>query len=409
MVCHGSPIQVCPPEITLTKKAKTMLRLGVLIGLLFGSAICAQGVSVDGYEFEWDISIPCTSVKNQAKTNTCWCFSTNSFLEAELVRCGKGMVDLSEMFVVRNSYPLKADRFVRLHGNGRFAGGGLFGDVLHVLRNYGAVPESVYSGRKNNSDPHNHEEMDAVLHAVLKTIVERKPPHNPAWHGAVHGILDAYLGAVPSEFSYEEQQYTPKSFADHLGLDPDDYIQFTSYSHHPYYREFALEVPDNWAGNRYWNVPLDELLVIMRQALQDGYSVAWDGDISERVCDRRRGIAVWPAISWDDMTTAQRMDLFRSPQVEARITPEYRQRRFDAHSSTDDHLMHIIGMSHDRTGAPYFVVKDSYGSRSGDEGFVHMSEAYMRCQTVAILVHKKGVPRETAVRIGLISEPALQP
>ncbi len=370
---------------------------------LFNVGLAQDGSSAnDGYGFVRDQMIPCTSVKNQADTSTCWCFSTNSFLEAELIRMGKGHFDLSEMFVVRNTYPLKADRYVRLQGKGQFGGGGLFANVLDVFREYGAVPESVYSGKANVNKPHSQFEMDAVLKGMMDTIVERKPPYNAAWKEALGGVLDAYLGKLPSDFEYNGVTHTPKSFADSLGIQVDDYVTLTSYTHHPFYRDITLEIPDNWAGNRYWNVPLDELLAVIRHAVESGYSVAWDGDISEKVCNRMRGIAVWPSIAWAKMSGDQRYDLFNYPGKEATITPEYRQKRFDAQISTDDHLMHIVGASHDRNGGRYFVVKDSYGTNNPAEGMINMSEAYLRCQTVAILVHKDGLPRSTAERLGMV-------
>ncbi|MEM7315112.1 MAG: C1 family peptidase [Planctomycetota bacterium] len=385
------------------------------IGLVLLLATCQISAGQDepppesaetGYGFVNDELLSATSVKNQAKTNTCWCFSTNSFLEAELIRMGKAEVDLSEMFVVRNVYPLKADRFVRLHGNGRFAGGGLFANVMHVFRDYGAVPESVYPGRADDRVAHNHYEMDAVLKGMLDTLIKRDPPHNPAWKTAFAGVLDAYLGKVPDEFEFEGQTYTARSFADSLGIRPDDYFQFTSYLHHPFYREVVLEVPDNWAGDRYWNVPIDELMRMTRQAVESGYSVAWDGDVSEKVCNLRKGIAVWPAKGWSKMTAKERTQLFEKPGTEVMVSPEYRQRRFDEQTSTDDHLMHIVGLSHDRKGSRYFVVKDSYGERNPFKGVAHMSEAYMRCQTVAILLHRDAIPPEIAEKIGLVSKTA---
>jgi len=349
--------------------------------------------------------VSCTSVKNQADTSTCWCFATNSFLEAELLRKGKGEIDLSEMFVVRHIYPMKADAYVRRHGAARIAGGGLTNNVIRVLRQHGAAPEAAYPGKVNDL-PHNQDELDRLIKAMLDAVVKSKKV-NPAWRVAVDGTLDAYLGELPEQVEFDGQQFTPIEFAKHLELDPDDYVQLTSYTHKPFFREIVLEIPDNWAGDRYWNVPIDDLMTIMSQSIEKGFSVAWGGDISERSCKRTRGIAILPAKSWWKKTTKERERLCKSPESELEVTQEIRQKQFDDFRSTDDHLMHLVGLSHDCNGTRYFVVKDSYGTLNHDnEGLINMSQSYMRAKTVAILVHKDVLPRPLAEKLGIAQQVA---
>jgi bleomycin hydrolase len=352
-----------------------------------------------GFGFVRDTMLPCTVIKNQARTNTCWCFATNSFLEAELLRLGKGDVNLSEMFIVRHIYPMKAERYVRRQGKSQFAGGGLTNNVIRVWRDYGAVPERVYPGTTDDR-LHDQYELDRVLKAMLDAVISSKKV-NPAWRQAVTGTLDAYLGTLPKEFEYEGTRYTPKQFAEYLGLDADDYVQITSFTHHPFYREIELELPDNWAGDRYWNVPLGDLMETMKNSIAKGYTFVWDGDISERSCKRSDGVAILPAKDWQDKTEEERKRLCKEPESELEVTQALRQQQFDSFRSTDDHLMHVVGTAHDRLGTLYFVVKDSYGSRDhGHDGLVYMSEPYFRSKTIAILVQTDVVPANLAKRQG---------
>ena len=218
----------------------------------------------DRFEIRPDKDIKTTPVKNQAHTNTCWSFSTISFVETELLRVGKEPLNLSEMFVVRKTYPRMAERYIRLHGNMSFSAASLSGDVLHVIRKHGIMPESAYSGKREGQSQYDNEEMDAVLKASLDAITAGKRRKlSKVWPKAIDGVLDAYLGPIPEHFSFNGKSYTPKSFADELGFAPDDYIQLTSYLHHPFYTTFSLEVPDNWSLNKYLNVPLDEFMSVI--------------------------------------------------------------------------------------------------------------------------------------------------
>ena len=388
--------------------------------LLFLSLVLSRGLSAladdpqtqetdkdkPGFVFTPEISVPCTSVKNQAKTSTCWSFASASFIESELMRMGKGEHDLSEMFAVRYTYPQKAQRFVRMHGKTTLGPGSLAADALRVYRDYGAVPEAVYDGKYAGQSRHNHAEMDEVILAMLKAVVaNRGESLNPAWPAALEGVLDAYLGQVPASFNYEGRTFSPREFADRLGFRPEDYVEFTSYLHHPFYQQVNLEIPDNWAGNRFWNVPLEQLMDIISGALQRGYTVAWDGDVSEKSFKHKRGVAILPAKDWYQRTSDEQDDICKQPEPELDVTQQIRQQQFDNYASTDDHLMHLTGTARDQNGTLYFVVKNSWGTKDSEQnGFVHLSEAYVRAKTIAILVHRDVVPRQLATRLGLRRE-----
>ncbi|MCA8948866.1 MAG: aminopeptidase [Planctomycetes bacterium] len=373
-----------------------MLRSGSVV-----LSTCVSLCSAQGFVFTPVETIAATPVRDQARTGTCWSFATTSFLESELLRLGKGRFDLAEMFVVRQAYPRKADRYVRLHGEATLGPGGLAPDVLTVFRDYGAVPESVYGGRLPEQTKHDHGELDAVLKGMLDAVVQRGALTS-GWRDAVAGVLDAYLGAVPATFDYEGVEYTPRSFADSLGIDPAAYLCLTSYTHHPFGQQVPIDVPDNWAGNTAWNVPLDDLMAVLEHALANGFTVAWDGDVSERSCKGREGIAVLPQKAWGDRTEAERATFASEPEPEIEVTQAVRQRQFDTYETTDDHLMHLVGMAKDQNGTLYFTAKNSSGTlRSQSAGMIQLSTAYTRAKTISILLHRDGVPAAVLARLGL--------
>lgn len=354
------------------------------------------------YLFTITNEIASTPVKNQSRTGTCWSFSTVSFMEAELLRMGKGNFDLSEMFVVRNIYPEKAGLYVRMQGNARFSEGGTFHDVNNVFKKYGMVPESVYNGNMNEETGHNHGEMDRVLLSFLDGLIKVKGGAlSDKWKSAFGGILDAYLGEVPESFEYEGKTYTPKTFAASLNLNPDDFVELSSFTHHPYYKKFTLEIPDNWDWNQVYNVPLDELISEMNHALGNGFSVAWDADVSEKYFSHGNGVAVVPEKNWYAMSSQERSQLFQEPGKEKTITPENRQIGFDNYTTTDDHLMHIVGTAQDQNKTPYYLVKNSWGTSNQCGGYVYVSEAYAREKTIHVMVHKDGLSKEMRKKLGL--------
>ena len=348
-----------------------------------------------GFEFTIVTQLDASSVKNQAKTGTCWSFATNSFLESELLRRGRGSVDLSEMFVVRHIYPQKALNYVQRHGKAVFGPGSLSGDLLRTLAERGAVPESIYDGKFIGQSKHNHEEMDAVLAAMLDAVIANKSKRlSPAWRDAVEGVLDAYVGQIPESFEYKGKTYTPKTFAESLGIKTSDYVELTSFTHHPSGSTFALEIPDNWAHNQYRNVSLNELMGTLDNALAKGYTVAWDGDVSEKEFSRKEGIAILPLVDWDDKTEDEQKETCKKPEPEKEVTQAMRQEYFDNYTTTDDHLMHITGVANDQNGKRYYITKNSWGTKDrGHEGYVYMSEAYVRAKTIAILLHSDGLPK----------------
>lgn len=354
-----------------------------------------------GFKFKVQKEIGATPVKHQSRTGTCWAFATNSFIESELLRMGKGQHDISEMFAVRMVYPQKIRNYVRLHGKTQLGPGSLAGDLMRVVGEHGMVPESVYTGRYAGQSRHDHQEMDALLKAGLDAVIGNKSGRlSKAWPQAFDGILDAYLGKAPENFYYRSKTYTPRSFADELGMRPQDYLEFTSYTHHPFYREFILKVPDNWALNRYHNLPLDELMKVVDTALEKGFTLAWDGDVSEHSFHRDREIAILPKKDWDDRTKEEKADICKNPEPELQVTQKVRQEHYDNYTSGDDHLMHVTGTAVDQNGTKYYIVKNSWGTlEKGNKGSIYMSESYFRSKVVSILVHKDAVPQAIAAKL----------
>jgi bleomycin hydrolase len=322
-----------------------------------------------------------TSVKNQQRTGTCWCFSTISFLESELLRTHKGEFDLSEMYIIRNVYPEKARYYVQLHGNGNFTEGGQAHDVIEAMNKVGLVPESEYPGNQYAPGKHNHSEMAAAMKGMLDGIVTKREELTPVWNKGIHALLDVYLGENIASFPYNGTFYSPRSFAmNKLGLNANDYVEIASYSHHPYYSTFSLEVPDNWSHSQYYNVPIDDMAEIMQSVIIKGYTLVWDGDVSEKGFNHKKGVA---EIS-DEETPSQ----------------ENRQIMFNSWRSTDDHLMHIVGIAENGDGKKYFITKNSWAEDSNHfGGYLYMSEDYIRLHTVAIMVNRNSIPKNIATKL----------
>ncbi len=336
------------------------------------------------YEFTIEHNVACTDVKSQDRTGTCWSFATASFIESELIRREKGEHNLSEMFIVKNIYRDKAQNFVLRKGKANFSQGALAHDFIRSAHRYGMVPEEVFSGRENDSEKHDHGEMEGVMLGFLEAVVKR-PKLSDKWRVASDKILDTYLGESPTRFTYRDRSYDAKEFAKSLEFRGQDYLSITSYQHHPFYEDFVLEIPDNFSNGSFHNLPIDDLVEIIDNAIQNGYSVAWDGDVSEKGFSSSRGIAVLPK-------DPSRRDLFTHPGEELEADQEMRQENFMSYNTTDDHLMHLVGISRDEAGNKYYVIKNSWGEVGPYEGFLHMSEAYVRAKTVAIIVHKEAMP-----------------
>lgn len=371
-------------------------------GLLSGQEIIRNHPQ-GGYLFTIEKQYSATPVKNQARTGTCWSFSTVSFFESELIRMGKGEYDLSEMYVVRNIYDQKARLYARMHGKSNFGPGGTFHDVINTLRSKGMVPEDVYNGRPDGQPHHNHNEMDEMLAGIMNSVVTEDQEKLPAnWQKVFAATLDIYLGAPPETFEYKGKSWTPQSFAASLELNPDDYIEITSFTHHPWYEKFILEIPDNWDWHSMYNLPLDEMMEVVEYALDNGFTIGWDTDVTEATFSHRNGVAIIPDDSETSLSGQGRFPVFDEPGQEKTITSEIRQQAFDDYSTTDDHLMHIAGTARDQNGTKYYMVKNSWGEASNQcGGYLFASDAYLRMKTIHILVHKDGIPKTIRKKLGL--------
>lgn len=382
----------------------------------FISLLLAMSVSAQTYDFTVTDSVAVTPVKNQASSGTCWCFATASFLESELLRKGKGEHDLSEMFIVRQKLLNQLnDNYLR-RGRGNIGQGSLSHTFLNAYNQVGIVPEEVYSGINYDSPRHNHGEMMAMLEAVAGVALKAKK-RSPQYDAMVKSVLDTYLGPLPETFTYRGKTYTPKSFAESLGINTSDYVELTSFTHHPYYESFELEVPDNWEHARQYNLPLDELMDVIDGALRSGYSVCWDGDVSERGFRFANGVAINPDIRdlsrysaadsavFAPLTEAQRLDsvmTFSRPYLEIVVTPEVRQEGFESFVTTDDHLMHLTGLAKDQNGTKYYITKNSWGTdRNGFGGYLNMSESFVRAKTIYVMLHKDALPVALRKRLGI--------
>ena len=354
------------------------------------------------YQFTIDKKLDVTPVKNQNKSGTCWSFSTSSFLESEVIRMGKPPVDLSMMWVVRNMYYEKAWNYFRRQGKAQFGEGGEPHDVINCVRKYGIVPKSVYTGENSNVDGKPvHAEMDAVLASFMKTIAER-PTVTKNWSVALNGILDAYLGKKVDTFTYEGKKYTPLEYAKSLGINPDDYVELTSFTHHPFYKPFVIEISDNWDNGIVYNVHLDDMQAIADNALKTGYTIEWASDVSEKYFSFKKSIALVPQ-GVDTMTDVSLQNALIEPGNEKIISQEMRQEAFDNLNTTDDHGMHIVGLAHDQNNHPYYLVKNSWGTDGNSlKGYFYCSVPYFRYKTTGIMVHKNAIPDAIAAKLGIV-------
>jgi bleomycin hydrolase len=368
-----------------------------LIFVLLGTLAFGQET---GYVFTMKKDLPCTPVKNQNATSTCWCFSGISMLESELLRIGKKPYDLSEMYIVRHTYEKKAQMYARMHGSSTFAGGGEYGDVLNGWREVGLVPDAAYPGLNYGEIKHNHSEMDGALKGYMDAVIKGSKL-TTAWFAGINGILDAYLGKNPESFTYEGKTYTPASFTKELGLNPDDYVLLTSFTHHPFYKQCVLELPDNWAAGSLYNLPLDEFIQIIDNSVNNGYTVAWASDMSDKGFSMKQGVAIIPEKNWNEMTEDELSKVFNGPHPEKVITQEMRQKEFDNYTTTDDHGMHIVGLATDQAGNTFYKVKNSWGVMGKYDGFIYVSKPFVMLRTTNIMVNKNAIPAAIAKKLGI--------
>ncbi|UCH15893.1 MAG: aminopeptidase [Bacteroidales bacterium] len=341
----------------------------------------AQNTEYEGYKLAPLKVLEATRVKNQYNSSTCWSFSVISMLESELLRLNKGNHDLSEMFIIRHTYPAKAEKYVRMHGHINFSGGGAPNDVIDVIKKFGIVPEKTYPTIDENLI---YCQMDSLLKEYIHNVVSGSNKRlNAVWYNDYNKILDTYLGELPDTFDYDSITFTPLDFAEQLGLNMDDYILITSYTHHPFYSKFILEVPDNWSWGKAYNVPLDELVEIIDSAVFNDYTVVWSADISEKGFSFANGLAIMPE------------------GVEKPITQEMRQDGFDNYTTTDDHGLHITGIAEDQNNTKYYYVKNSWGTSNIYNGYMYVSEAYVRYKTMSIMLNKNAVPEKIAEKLKL--------
>ena len=382
--------------------------------LLIAGSAYAQPSAKKGPEYKFTTvkENPVTSIKNQYRSGTCWCYSALSFIESEILRTKNQEVDLSEMFVVGKSYHDRAVKYVRLDGHLNFAAGSSFGDVLHVIKDYGIVPQDVYSGFNYGTEMPEQNELDAALKGYVDAI--RRNPNKKlttAWVNGLDGILDAYLGEVPQTFTVNGAEYTPESYRDFLGINYDDYVNITSFTHHPFYEPFIIEVCDNWRWDSAYNLPMDEMMEVMYNAINKGYTIAWGSDVSENGFTRD-GLAVMPVEKkkaaagsdqerWVGKAAEQAEEAKAEIPEEMTITQEMRQEGYDRKTTTDDHGMHIYGMAKDQNGNDYFMVKNSWGETGKYKGVWYASDAFVRYKTLNIVVHKDALPKHIAKKLGI--------
>ncbi len=375
---------------------KKMLTLLVaLCGTMAAWAQAPEAKAAEGYQFTDVKVIETTPVKNQNRSGTCWCYSTMTFLEAEILRAGGEAVHLSEMFAVRHAYMKKAEMYVRMHGHLIFAEGGAAHDVTEVIKEYGIVPTEVYTGMNYGTELADFHEitpvMTAYLDAVIKAGDTSRRPLTTAWKRGFNAILDEYFGELPETFVWKGKEYTPKSFAESLPIDMDDYIDLSSFTHHPFYEQFVLEVPDNWMWGQVYNLPMEEMMRVVDHALENGYTLAWGTDVSEKGFSRTKAIGVIPetdpksmsgteAERWGSLTAKEReaaLYSFEKPTKEREITQEMRQEAFDNYETTDDHGMVIVGTAKDQNGTIYYKVQNSWDTVKPYDGFCYFSKPFV--------------------------------
>jgi bleomycin hydrolase len=395
-------------------KFKTLLLL-----IPFSAGIFyAQTTNVEGskYQFTKIYNYDPSPVLSQGRTSTCWSFSCLSFLESELMRLGKSFVNLSEMYIVRKAYELKAEKYIRMDGKINFGQGGAFHDIPLVVKNFGIVPYEVYNGNLKSDKVYNHDAMFSEYQTFMNGVLDKISDPNGVdlkWKSEFKLLLDKNLGNDIQEFQWEGKTYTPKSYASSLGLNMDNYVSITSFTNHPMYQQCQLEIPDNWAWGESYNVNLDDLYNVTEEALKNGYTVAWGADVSEKGFSFKNGLAIVPENSnqievkgkdnkgFNDAGADRSGNQFLSPGKELVITSEVRQLGYDNKTTTDDHGMHIVGLFKDQNGTKYFLVKNSWGTNNYPKGFLYVSEHYFRYKTINVYLHKDAIGNELKSKLNI--------
>jgi bleomycin hydrolase len=384
-----------------------MKKLSLLLVVLVGFTACAQELKEnktksfdENYTFKTVIDVDATSVKSQGRTGTCWSFSTSSFVESEILRKTGQMVDVSEMYNARKSYERKAENYILRGGNARFSEGGLSHDVMNNIRENGIVPNDVYDNTKEEKGYYDHSKLVEELEHLVKSVVHNKDSLKMDWHKLINTTLDKYFGAEPHKFKINGKTYSPRSYRDYLKIDADDYITITSFTHHPFYKPFILEIPDNYANGAMYNLRLDKTMKTLEEVVRKGYSVALDVDVSEAGFSAKAGMAILPKEAVEVLK--EQGKLFEKIVPEQKITAEYRQKEFYNGATTDDHLMHITGLLKDQNGNLYYKVKNSWGSKGlGNGGYVYMSVPYLRLKMISFMVSKEALNADLKKKLAL--------
>lgn len=357
-----------------------------IIFFIFFSTIGANSLAQNGEEFSNIIELKHTKIKNQGITGTCWAFATMSFLESEILRINNKKVNLSEMYIVHYVFQQKMEDYVRFHGHINFTQGGQAHDVLNVMRTEGLVLQEHLDGKVTEQGYYNHNQLEKELETIVKPLIKKEKIEDD-WLKDIRNVLDKEIEKLPKTVTYDNKNFTPYDLMKNFGINPDNYVEITSYLHHPFYEQFVLELPDNWSHDRFYNVPVDELVEIIDSALYNGYTVAWDADVSETGFAFGEGTATLP----EEKKGGKKLEKATS-QLNRQIT-------FNNYETTDDHLMHIVGLARDMDGNKFYYVKNSWGTSNKYKGYLYASVPYVRLKTIAILVHKEAIPKHIAKKM----------
>lgn len=347
------------------------------------------------YQITETVNVPHTAVDNQGSSGTCWCFAGIGFVEAEILRMYGKEFNLSEMFVVRNAWSEKVTKFVRMHGNSTLSQGGEVCDVLYMINKYGMMPEADYSGKVIGEDRHMHSEMNEVISGLARAVIKNgNKKISPAYPKALEGVLDAYLGEAPAEFTVDGKKYTPKSFAEAYPINPANYVEICSFTNEPYYQPYVVEIPDNWTWTPAYNMPLDEMMQAVDYALEHGYTLGWAQDVSNPGFSRKEGVGIVPEDPKDEK-------LWKEIVTEKTVTDEDHQKAYDNWDAGDDHSMLVVGIAKDQNGTKYYKIKNSWGPAGPNEGYWYCSEQYLRQYTIFFTLHKDALSKAMKKNLGI--------